>query len=108
MSPEARRGPVSPSEAAELQTEQIPEEVFIVFNSLIARNLREGRSTVLRDEVVTELEARGMNREDIFSKHWLDVEGSYCEAGWDVKYDSPVAYGGETFEPYYEFRAEQK
>ena len=107
MSPEIKRAPVSPSEAAELQTEQIPEEVFVVFNGLIAQNLKHGRSRVLQREVVARLEAEGMSTEDIYDKNWLDVEDSYRAAGWQVRYDKPVAYAGESFEPYFEFRASQ-
>lgn len=102
MSPEQRRGPVSPSEAKELQTEQIPEEVFIVFNGLIAQNLRRGYSRVKQKEVMGQLKERGLEVKDIYDKHWLDVEDSYREAGWEVKYDSP-SYGDNDFDPYFEF-----
>ena len=42
MSPETLRGPVSPMEEKELKTEQIPDEVFEIFNGLIAQNLFSG------------------------------------------------------------------
>jgi hypothetical protein len=102
MSPEAIR-PVSPREAAEMQTEQIPDAVFGVFNELIAQNLYHGRSTVLQKDVVERLVEQGMDRGKIFEKHWLDVEDSYREAGWSVKYDKPVYWGGEDFDAYFEF-----
>lgn len=108
MSPEFNRGPVSPGEAAELQTQQIPNEVFEVFNQLIAQNLFNGRSRVLQKEVVAQLEAEGHERASIFDKHWLDVEDSYRAVGWKVKYDKPVYYAGENFDAYFEFTASKK
>lgn len=105
MSPEIKRGPVSPAEVAELKTEQIPEQVFEVFNGLIAQNLHGRYSRVLQKDVLAELEDRGMNRSEIFEKHWLDVEDSYREVGWKVDYDRPVYWGGENFDAYFEFKA---
>lgn len=104
MSPEARPNfAMSPAEAASLHTEQIPEQVFDVFNSLIARDLSQGEATVYQDEVVAELENRGMSRQAIYGNKWLDVEDSYREVGWRVKYDRPVYWGGENFRAYFHF-----
>jgi len=105
MSSERLHGPVSPTEAAELQTVQIPDEVFDVFNGLIAQNLNRGHSRVLQKDVVEQLEARGLDRSKIFDQHWLDVEDSYRTAGWTVSYDRPVYYAGESFDAYFDFKA---
>ena len=105
MSPEVRRGPASPREIKELQTQQIPDEVFEVFNGLIAQNLSYGRSRVLQKDVVEQLVEGGMDRNEIFERHWLDVEDSYRAAGWQVKYDKPVYYAGEDFDAYFLFMA---
>ncbi len=106
MSPEIKRGPINPIEAAELKTtEIIPEEVFGAFNELIAQNLQGKSSRVLQKEIVKRLKDDGMKESEIFEKHWLDVEGSYREVGWEVKYDKPVYYAGENFEPYFLFTA---
>lgn len=107
MSPEMKRGPVSPREAAELQTEQIPDEIFMIFNGLIAQNLYRGRAMVKQKDVLAAAEAQGLKRSEIFDRHWLDVEDSYRTAGWQVKYDKPVYYAGEDFEPYFEFSAKK-
>lgn len=103
MSPERKRGPVTPQEAAELQTEQIPDEVFVAFNGLIARRLSGGRAVVYQDEVVELLEAEGLSRQEIYDRHWLDVEASYHASGWKVAYDKP-GYN-ETGRAYFEFKA---
>lgn len=102
MSPEARRGPISPAEAKELKTEIIPDEVYLVFNALIAQNLYRGRASVKQDDVVGQLVEQGFDRAEIFSKHWLDIEDSYRASGWDVKYDSP-AYNEDPYDPYFLF-----
>jgi hypothetical protein len=33
--------------------------------------------------------AKGLNRNEIFKKGWLDVEEIYGKAGWKVEYDKP-------------------
>ncbi len=101
MSPENRRGPISPVEAMEQQTEQIPDEVFLVFNALIAQNLHKGRSTVMQTDVVEALVQQGFDKKDIYKNHWLDVEDSYRKSGWKVVYDKP-AYN-ESYAPSFEF-----
>jgi hypothetical protein len=108
MSPEQRSGPIAPQEIQALKTEQIPDEVFAVFNELIAENLHNRRATVLQKDVVAKLEARGLTRDEIYKRRWLDVEESYREVGWKVTYDKPVYWGGENFEPYFKFSDESK
>ena len=102
MSPEIKRGPLSPAEMQALQTEQIPDEVFVAFNALISRRIMGGRATVHQNEVLALLEEQGMNRREIFDNHWLDVEDSYREQGWKVEYDKP-GYN-ESYEAYFVFR----
>jgi hypothetical protein len=108
MSPEQRSGPIAPQEIQALKTEQIPDEVFAVFNELIAENLHNRSATVLQKDVVAKLEARGLTRDEIYKRRWLDVEESYREVGWKVAYDKPVYWGGENFEPYFKFSDESK
>jgi len=105
MSPEQRLGPINPAEITELRIEQIPDQVYEAFNGLIAQNIRRGRAVVMQKDVVALLEEKGLIRNEIFNKHWLDVEEIYQKAGWQVKYDKPVYYAGENYEPYFEFNA---
>jgi hypothetical protein len=107
MSPESRQGPISPREAAELQTEQIPDVVFEAFNELIAQNLDEGRAVVKQKDVLVLLGTKGVEPDEVFERRWLDIEGSYRAVGWQVTYDKPARYAGETYEPYFEFSSEQ-
>lgn len=101
MSPEQRHNPNSPAEAMEQQIEQIPDEVFLVFNALIAQNLYNGRSRVKQNDVVEILVQQGFDKSEIFKKHWLDVEDGYRKAGWKVEYDKP-AYN-ESYDPSFRF-----
>jgi hypothetical protein len=55
----------------------------------------------LQKDVVNELVALGLKRNEIFKNHWLDVEEIYEEAGWQVAYDKP-GYN-ETYEASFEF-----
>jgi hypothetical protein len=87
----------------ELKGELIPDEVFATFNALIAQNIMHGRATVKQGDVVTRLVDGGLNRSEIYARHWLDVEDSYREAGWKVEYDKP-GYN-ETYEPFFVFSA---
>ncbi len=77
-------GPMSPDEIVAARP-AIPEQVFEVFNSLIARS-----RFVRQDEVVERLVELGFDREQIFSDHMLDVENAYRAKGWNVTYNRPV------------------
>lgn len=94
---------MSPAEAIELQMQQIPGEVFVAFNALIAQNLSDGMATVKQDDVMARLVGRGMTRREIYDRHWLDVEDSYRALGWKVLYDKP-GYN-ETGDAFFEFSA---
>lgn len=95
-------GPITPDEASVAAAVQIPEVVFEVFNDLIAKKLGSGKSaTVLQNEVVERLVAKGLSSSEIFKNHWLDVETSYQAAGWEVAFDQP-AYC-ESYKAYFTF-----
>lgn len=84
-------GPIRPDEVTEAKTATIPEAVFQVFNELIARNWTGHSAIVKQDDVVQVLvERHGMDRDEIFRQHLLDVEGSYRQLGWVVIYDKPA------------------
>lgn len=100
--PEVRVLPISPDEIVERRLETIPPQVIETFNRFIGERALNGYATVYQDEVVTSLEEQGMNRGEIFSRHWLDVEPLYREAGWKVEYDKP-GYN-ETYRPYFKFK----
>lgn len=80
---------LNPDEMRDYKVELIPPVVFEVFNKLIAENLSNKTSIVSQSDVEVALEGRGLYREDIFSKGWLDVEHYYEKQGWKVRYDRP-------------------
>lgn len=81
--------PIRPSEVVAHKATVLPDKVIEVFNHLIAVNFSEGRARVTQDAVVESLTAAGIDRSEIFAKHYLDVEDIYAAAGWKVEYDKP-------------------
>ena len=91
MSPTQERvTPISPAEVTALQRELIPPEVIEIFNRFIGETVLNGMAVIDQDDLVKELVSRGLTRSDIFKKGWLNIEGIYEEAGWDVEYDKPA------------------
>ena len=90
--------PIKPSEVSK----QIPEQVFDAFNHFIYQNHDGTHSVVKQEEVVQMLVSSGMDRNEIFSKRMLDIEGHYKKAGWDVSYEKP-GYN-ESGEAYFTFK----
>jgi hypothetical protein len=89
MSPEMRIAPITPEQARE--EHYIPDEIMQIVNDLLAERGAYSRYiTLYQDEIVEKAIAAGLNRGEIFSKHWLDFEDKYRQAGWDVKYDRPA------------------
>lgn len=98
--------PISPSDVVAAKKEKIPEVVIETFNDLIAQNFLDGVSSFKQKAVVLFLVEKGLNRQEIYDKHWLDIEDVYREAGWKVVYDKP-AYN-ETYEPNFTFSVKPK
>ena len=80
---------MSPHEVLTSRKKAIPEDVFEVFNELIALKFNGSYAYVGQDSVLAALKKRGYARSTIFEKHWLDVEDIYREKGWKVFYDKP-------------------
>lgn len=101
--------PITPEEVTSRKGPLFPKYVIEAFNTLIARNYSSGSSTVSQNEVIEEI-LKGakqdgkteLTREDIFKRHYLDVEDVFEEAGWEVEYDKP-GYD-ETYEATFTFR----
>lgn len=98
--------PVRPQEVLDLKKQQIPDAVIEAFNELIANDFKSDSSTVMQKDVVKLLKVKGINVNEAFDKGWLDVEGIYIKAGWNVRYDKP-AYN-ESYEPYFVFSRKRK
>ncbi len=81
--------PITPAEAKAAKKVQIPKEVFDAFNTCITKYLSDGVSEFTQKEVISVILSLGLNREDIFTNKWLEVEDLYREVGWKVVYDRP-------------------
>lgn len=80
--------PITPDEATIQQGVAIPDTVIKVFNEAIVENLVDGEAVVKQDEVVARLvDQEGFLRRDIFLRGYLNVEGIFKQAGWDVRYE---------------------
>lgn len=81
--------PIRPDQVGSLSAEQIPGAVFEAFNIEIAAAFDNGSAIVNQERVVDRLLAGGMQRKEIFSNCWLNVEEAYRDAGWKVRYEKP-------------------
>lgn len=81
--------PIRPDEIGNNKAALIPAAVFDAFNAEITLRFDEGSAQVMQDAVVRRLVDGGMNRSEIFSAGWLNVEDAYREAGWRVTYQKP-------------------
>ena len=94
--------PIQPHEV--LDQRVFPDEVFDVFNALIAKHALNGQSVVGQNEIMAALcGALQCDREAILKAKWLNIEDHYRAAGWKVEYDKP-GYN-ETYEPTFTFTA---
>lgn len=95
--------PISPMEATQVARAAIPDEVIAAFNELIVEKLSGKSARITQDEAMDRILTKlpRLNRNDIFEKHYMDVEPLFRNAGWKVEYDSP-AYC-ETYKAYYVF-----
>ncbi len=104
--------PIRPSEVVDAKEVSIPDEVIIAFNKLIVENWKTSYNyaVVQQDDVVAviteDMKLNDMNSQMIFSKNWLDVEGIYRKAGWDVEFYKP-GYN-ETGNSYFRFSKKKK
>ncbi len=101
-----RIGPISPKEVADAKLQSFPNEVFEAFNQVIVENAGVGEIMVRQKDVVELMVKKGLDRNEIYNRGWLDVEDVYRKAGWVVEYDKP-AYN-EDYEPYFVFKRKKR
>lgn len=73
----------------------IPEYVVTIFNDLISEDYHNGMAVVSQNDVVERIlehtECK-IERCEIFSLGYLDVEPLFREAGWNVVFDKAAYY----------------
>lgn len=102
--------PITPNEARENRNTYIPDEILKAVNTLLAEKLGDGNKATIKVKEIIELahkfyEEAGKKtptEEEIRKNGWLDIEKSYCEYGWSVRYDH-ACYGEDWFEPRFVF-----
>lgn len=94
--------PISPSEVCKQRDFNIPGEVIDIFNELIVEKF-DGKTAVVHQDSAIKLitERLGVKSEEIYDKHWLEVESIFRNCGWKVSYDKP-AYN-EFYKAYFLF-----
>jgi hypothetical protein len=84
--------PIRPEDVGAAKAAALPDFVLEAVNHLLATKISGGRARLMLTEVVDEILRRapeGTARQDCFTKHWVDFEPVYRDAGWSVVYDKP-------------------
>ena len=98
--------PLTPEQIKKVEGDSIPSVVIESVNELLLEKVRNGRTTLLQNEVVDRILKKAGNeitKKMLFDKGWLDFEPVFRRAGWVVEFDRP-AYC-ETYEPKWIFEA---
>jgi hypothetical protein len=93
--------PITPSEVANRKLVDLPPIVIECWNAQIAHDWDGRYAEILQEDIVNRMISKGIPREEIFDKHYLDIEEIYKLYGWYVSYDKP-AYN-EAYEPSFTF-----
>lgn len=93
--------PISPNDVGLHLANVLPDKVIETWNTLIAQSQSSGGEVEQREAIKALMEATGSTRDEVFAKHWLDIELMYRAQGWKVIYDKP-AYN-ESYEPTFIF-----
>ena len=82
---------VKPIKPEEVDTQQsFPDGVLESFNELIVKNMRNGVSEFLVNDVIEMIASKmRCQRNIVTNNRWTEVESVYREAGWVVTRDNP-------------------
>lgn len=92
----APANPLSPSEVEALQEFEVPDELYVVINSLLIQNYtrREARAYLYRKQLFAELEEQGIKEQEVRDNCWLQgAHDSYRQAGWEVSFHRDYSKG---------------
>jgi hypothetical protein len=100
--------PISPDDVSKQKLQYLPEEVILAVNEAIAECWNGVESTIKQKNLIDKilLKMPELSRQEVFDKHYLEIEDIYREAGWKVRYDKP-GYN-ESYDAYFEFSKERK
>lgn len=102
---------LTPDEVEKERGNYIPDYVFDAFNNLLIRNYSLNYEIqITQEEAIIEIlklsDNEDLTKQDIFHKHWLDIEPFYEKFGWIVSYYKPAI--DERFKPYFIFKPKNK
>lgn len=101
--------PFTPADVVENKKHCIPDEVIEAVNELLTEKyVNDSRTITIKQKEIVERVLEKMphlDRDELFSKHYMDFEPVFRENGWDVYYDSP-AYC-ESYDAYFKFTAKR-
>ena len=98
--------PVTPADMPK-KSDRIPDEVISAVNTMIIAGWDGDEAHVVQDDIIREALTNfngsniKMTRDELFDRHYLDIEECFRKAGWEVEYYSPER--GETFKSYFRF-----
>lgn len=96
---------ITPAKALELhENREFPDFVIEAFNELIQGVPFRPVIRIEQEDVIMRMMSLNpeITRQEIFDKHYLDVENYYKRAGWKVQYFKPAYF--EDWKAYWEFR----
>ena len=99
---------INPIEAYDGIGANMPDFVIAAFNELIQQKYRGKSFIIKQEEAITKILFKAkaikfeITRNEIFDKHYLDIESIYIKEGWIVKFDKPIYC--ENYEAFYTFK----
>jgi hypothetical protein len=83
--------PIKPSEVSDAKNQTIPDEIIQIFNDLIVEKWDGKAACIKQPEIVASIEEKTtFSWNEIFDRHFLDVEDLFRKAGWLVEYHKPA------------------
>lgn len=80
--------PVTPQNVVDARRRNLPNEVISIFNEEISSRWDGTRSVVPQVEVIRKIMAAlNIDRQEIFNRHYLDVELVFAGYGWHVLHE---------------------
>lgn len=96
--------PITPKEATYSKLTNIPDDVLIVVNSMLAESFTGSEAIIYLDELISRiLNETTITRTGLFENKWLNFEKDYRKSGWKVEFIKPDY--NETGRSYYHFKA---
>ena len=101
--------PIKPDEIESNMAKIIPDFVLDSINELLKENYRGRGSVMLKQkDIISKILKHpdtNLSKQQIYDKHYLDIEGVYSQYGWSVEYDKP-SYGDSDFDTFFTFSAQ--